>query len=118
VLQEWSKIKGLAPELEPSAHWNIRDGFNTGKSVPDYSGPGCYVFYSADGTLWYVGKTDLLGRRMTEYFYADATPKGNHKAEYVTLQTIKTASLREAEELEHFIYLQLVPPGNQITPAG
>lgn len=119
VLREWSSAKGISPTLEPSAHWEIRKERLAGSSVPDYQSPGCYVFYTADGSLWYVGKSGHLGKRPGEaYFDKQGVPLTTHDAEYATLQTIRTSSVTDAEELECYIYLKLRPPGNKAAPQG
>jgi excinuclease UvrABC nuclease subunit len=119
VLKEWSAEKNVSPALEPSAHWEIIKERKSGGSVPDYKSPGCYVFYMADRTLWYVGKSANLGVRPGEaYFDKRGVPKTSHDAEYVTLQTIKTNSVSEANDLECFIYLKLKPLGNKKAPDG
>jgi excinuclease UvrABC nuclease subunit len=119
VLSEWSVAKGLSPTLVPSTHWEIEKERKAGSSVPDYQSPGCYVFYTADGELWYVGKSTHLGKRPGEaYFDKQGIPLTTHDAAYATLQTIRTNSVSDAEDLECFIYLQLKPPGNKSAPSG
>lgn len=119
VLKEWSAERQISPTLEPSARWEIVKGFTSGGSVPDHESPGCYVFYDVDGTLWYVGTSSRLGNRPGGgYFYRDATPIGKHEAEYATLQTIKTATEKEARDLELYLWEKLRPPANKARPSG
>jgi hypothetical protein len=102
-------------KLEISNLYHIPTQWN--EVFPFSNENGCYVFYSCDKQLLYVGKASLkhaLGARIGSYF-RQGVPVHNgwsHFPEY--LQTIKVQFAFEAPSLEEFLITELTPPDNTL----
>ncbi|TRO96607.1 hypothetical protein FKB34_04010 [Glycocaulis profundi] len=88
--------------------------------IPFHDTAGCYLFYSEDGDLLYVGKASLknnLGRRIDSYFQSNPfAPHPHHRwsAPPRYALVVKVAEPWEAPSLEEYLIAKLNPRDNTL----
>jgi excinuclease UvrABC nuclease subunit len=108
------------PPFEISDLYDIQAEWRT-KVFPFSGNQGCYVFYSEQRELLYIGKASFrnaLGARIAGYFRWDLTRTTLvADGEWVPspprfVQTIKVGKAFEAPSLEEYLICELQPPVN------
>jgi hypothetical protein len=123
VLEYCSKYRNpVLPVFDISGVYDLHKEWRT-TQFPYSDDQGCYVFYSENLQLLYVGKASLnhaLGARIAGYFRWDlASGKLTADGEWKLgrpcfLQTIKVCEAFEAPSLEEFLLRKLKPENNSL----
>jgi len=112
-------LNPIRPVFEISRIYDLQQEWQTVK-FPYSDDQGCYVFYSEDLKLLYIGKASLkhqLGGKIANYFRWDATGRKlvaclERLRPACFVQTIKVNEAFEAPSLEEFLLRELDPPAN------
>ena len=119
-VNEYCACYSIRPRFELSDLYNIQTLYDETQSWPHHLHAGCYVLYSTDRKLLYVGKAVKLGRRLSNHFRLDemrnaVTPPWERWSSAPRLvQAIKVNKFYEASSLEEFLIHELDPPDNSL----
>lgn len=133
-IQEYSlkyRNSSLAPLLL-SPIYTLRPDLSAVRS-PDYvwpapwpnaAAPGVYFLFDAEVKLLYIGKSALLGKRLSDYFGYEAGRGSRCKlvsdqwtAPPAYLATVAVQFTFEAPSLEEYLISRLSPPNNKLWTA-
>ncbi len=110
-----------AESLQCSRPYDINKEFR--EEYPNSSKPGVYAIFDAEMRLLYVGKSNCLGKRLSNYFQWEDRKAGTVKivdsdeswgdTRPAFLATIAVEKDWEASSLEEFLIFHLKPPANK-----
>jgi hypothetical protein len=78
AVERYCQRHSISPAFEPSPLYHLQRDWHD-KEFPNSRGPGCYIFYTENGDILYIGKASFrhsLGSRIVSYFRG-GKPKDN-----------------------------------------